>query len=114
METTHDNRIFDAFDVLHNIFGEVCQSHKARILSVLEKLVSKSAVVAPGPGNLSSQSAPQTVRDLMKRLNTKSTEIKQYLSRSKEEAPGSEPIWKNEDPRVVDLQIGEKTADLVS
>lgn len=112
MEDNHDSRILDALNVLRNIFGEVCQSYKAEILSVLEVLVNDSAVVARGHGDLSPQLAPQSVRDLMERLNKKSTQIKKYLSRSEEEATGSEPIWKNEDPRVVDLQIGEKTANL--
>ncbi len=47
----------------------------------------------------------KSIKDLIQALNKGSKQIKEYLSKSEQEATGKEPAWMIEDPRVVDLQM---------
>jgi hypothetical protein len=47
----------------------------------------------------------KSIEDLIQALNKESRQIKEYLSRSEQEATGKGPAWMTEDPRVVDLQM---------
>ena len=96
MSLDDSTRVLEALDVLYNAPKELLLSHKTKLNAVVRKLAKLKIPVV----------------NLMGRLENNLENIKECLSEI--EDVGSEPEWKNEDPRIVDVKIAgnsELTSD---
>ena len=98
MSLDDSTRVLEALDVLYNAPNELLLSYKTKLNAVVRKLAKLST----------------PVENLMGKLEDNLENIKTRLSLECVEDVQSGPQWKNEDPRIVDIQIAgnsELTSD---